>query len=250
MEEEIAPENPEWNGDGVSPLERQFMEGLSQQRGMGQLSQQRSYLEQVLEQRPPPEGPVTKELAAGLPMDAAKALVLTGPELGGVPCWNGMPADAACIAASLRVFGRLMPGKLDEQACERFVSSERLSAAHRAGEGTVQALEEMAAAWGMQTRRVPSAAETLKAMVRGRPAACCIVLEGYVGVLEDPESGEELEHEVGGHCLLVVGGDLLGPNYIIFDPYGLRGGEVCFWSEHNVTNAAPVTFVEFIPRLE
>jgi len=243
-EEPQDPEMPEWNGNGVSPVERSFM---------GQLSHQRAYLEQVFKPEPPPPAdgqPPPKKLAAGMPLDAARALVMLGPEPNGVPCWQGMPAEAACLAAALRLFGRLLPGKLDEEACGRFVMAERFAADKRPQRDAVSAIEEGAALWGLTAQRVPTAEESLKAMVRNRAAACCIFLESYVGVLEDPQTGEELEEEVGNHCLLVVGGDLLGPNFVTFDPYGLSGGEVSFWSAHNVKNAAPVAYVELCPRLE
>merc|ERR1712154_384746 len=128
--------------------------------------------------------------------------------------------------------------------------AERFAATQRPARDPVSAIEEGANPWGLTARRVPTAEESLKAMVQNRPAACCIFLEAYVGVLEYPETGEELEQEVGNHCLLVVGGDLLGPNYVTFDPFGMRGGEVCFWSAHNVKSAAPTAFVELSPRLE
>lgn len=221
---------------------------------MGQLSQQRAFIEQVMKPGAPGGGqqrPPLKEMAAGLPLDAARALLLLGPEPGGVPCWQGMPAEAACFAAALRLFGRLLPGRLDEEACGRFAAAQRPSGGEPRPHGTiVEELEEAATSWGLVAQRVPSAAGSLKTMVKGRPAACCAILEAYVGVLEDPATGEEVEQEVGGHCLLVVGGDLLGPSYVTFDPFGLRGGEVSFWSGHDVQAAAPVAWVELSPRLD
>ena len=32
------------------------------------------------------------------------------------------------------------------------------------------------------------------------------------------QTGEETEQEVGAHCIMVVGGNLLGPSYVAFDP--------------------------------
>ncbi|CAE7364212.1 unnamed protein product, partial [Symbiodinium necroappetens] len=83
-----------------------------------------------------------------------------------------------------------------------------------------------------------------KDMVKNRMTACCVLLESYVGVIEDEHTGEELEEEVGSHCVLVVGGDLLGPNYVTFDPWGLRGGEVSLWQSHSMAAASPLGWVQ------
>lgn len=242
------PDMPEWAGNGPSPVERKFM---------GQLGNQRAFLEQVLNPGQPPKGwqqqPPPREMAAGVPLDAAQALLLLGPEPDGVPCWRGAPAEVACIAAALRLFGRLMPGKLDEQACGRFVAKEGQACGapqpSRESRAIAESLESAASSWGLDARRVPTAAESLKAMVKNRPTVCCVVLEAYVGVLEDPETGEELEQEVGSHCLMVIGGDLLGPSFVTFDPFGLRGGEVSFWSGHSVKAAAPAVWIELSPQI-
>lgn len=222
---------------------------------MGQFATQRAYLEQVLKARPDPTSrasQVPRELAAGLPMEAARALLFLGPEVDGVP-WQGAPAGSACIAAALRLFARLLPSKVDEDACAHFcVGISR--PLHGQGfpscsVSAAEAFEAEASTWGFNTRRVPSAANSLKAMVRNRPVACCVLLKAYIGVLEDPETGEELEQEVGEHCLLLVGGDLLGPSYVAFDPFGLRGGEVSHWSAHGLEAASPAAWVELSPRL-
>lgn len=242
---------------------------------MGQLSLQRAFLEQVLKSRERPQlaeqsvsavgpgggggaaaGPgaaVPRELAAGLPLEAAQALILLGPETDGAP-WRGLPAEQACLAAALRLFSRLLPGQkppLDEDACSRFCAERHAAVAAESSSAAAaaEALEASADAWGFDLARRPSATESLKAMVRNRPTVCCVILEAYVGVVEDPESGEELEHEVGAHCVMVVGGDLLGSTHVAFDPYGLRGGEVAFWSAHGLQRSAPAAWVELSPRL-
>lgn len=249
--EESEEQLPEWNGTGPNPLERSFM---------GQLSQQRAFLEKFLEpkhlksegvaggmQRAP------REMAAGLPLEAARALILLGPEQDG-PLWMGTSSELACLAAALRLFARLMPGgRVEEEACERFCKSvvaegpSTSEAQPRAVQALAEGAEERVSAWDLTARRVSSATASLKAMVRNRPAACLVLLENYVGVLEHPDTGEEVEQEVGVHCLLVVGGDLLGPTYVVFDPFGLRGGDVAFWSEHELNAAAPVVCLEVSP---
>ena len=32
--------------------------------------------------------------------------------------------------------------------------------------------------------------------------------------------------QVGAHCVMIVGGDLSGPSFVVFDPWGSQGGEV------------------------
>ncbi|CAK0823260.1 unnamed protein product, partial [Prorocentrum cordatum] len=110
--------------------------------------------------------------------------------------------------------------------------------ATRAG-ARVEGVVEAAAGCGLEARAVSSATESLEAMLQNRPTVCCVLLEAYVGVLEDPETGEETEQEVGGHCVMVVGGDLLGPGYVAFDPWGPGDGAVSFWSGHLATPAGP-----------
>jgi len=84
-------------------------------------------------------------------------------------------------------------------------------------------------------------------MVQGRPVACCGLLEDYVGVLDDPETGEEMEEQVGTHCVLILGGDLLGPSYVVFDPWGIGGGQVAYWSGHDVGKAGPAAWIQLAP---
>jgi len=253
---------PEWDGSGPSLVERSFM---------GHLNSHKAFLEQVLKTSQPSAvapgagQPACKEMAAGLPIEAARALVLLGPEPDGGP-WRGLPAELACLAAALRLFARLMEGRAgapDEGDCGRCCAAARgqsdLPAAALAllqsdcsssSDARAERLEAAAGAFGFEVRRVASASESLKAMVAGRPVVCCGLLQAYVGVLEDPETGEELEQEVGGHCLMVVGGDLLGPSYVTFDPFGLSCGEVAHWSASNLEAASPVAWVELSPRLQ
>ncbi|CAK0823262.1 unnamed protein product, partial [Prorocentrum cordatum] len=115
--------------------------------------------------------------------------------------------------------------------------------ATRAG-ARVEGVVEAAAGCGLEARAVSSATESLEAMLQNRPTVCCVLLEAYVGVLEDPETGEETEQEVGGHCVMVVGGDLLGPGYVAFDPWGPGDGAVSFWSGHDAERASPLAWVE------
>mmetsp|Transcript_159574 Transcript_159574/g.488318 ORF Transcript_159574/g.488318 Transcript_159574/m.488318 type:complete len:275 (-) Transcript_159574:50-874(-) len=238
--EDVRPESAPW----------ELMPEQCEERFMGQLRLQSSYLEQFL--RPP--APVSDsaasrgppELAAGLPLEAARALVFLGPQPAGPP-WQGLPAPLACVAAALRLFSRLMPGRIPDDACEGLCA--RLAAAAAAGEvaATEAALVEAAASGGLAAEPVAEPRECLEAMVRGRPSACCALLEGYVGVLEDAETGEELEKEVGSHCVLIVGGDLSGPSYVVFDPWGLNGGEAAYWSAHDTKAAAPAAWIQLSP---
>lgn len=251
-EEGEEPPLEDWDGKGPNPLERRFM---------GQLSHQRAYLEQVLKLKAPSDRlPFVKEAAAGLPIEAARALLLLGPQPE-VP-WRGLPADFACLAASLRLFARLLEGRgLAEEQCEQLCAAAgcrdgsrqpelpaAVAALARGGASSstarAEALEGAAAACGLSAQRVASGVDSLKAMILGRPVACCVLLEAYVAVLEDPASGEELETEVGPHCLMVVGGDILGPTYIAFDPYGPLGGEVAYWASRDLDRAAPSVWVE------
>lgn len=243
---EPGPTEPEWDGTGA-PLGQ---EGF----GPGRLSAQRAFLEQFLQPPPPPKAPAADErgLAAGLPIEAARAVLLPcpGPELGlgpgPGPC--GAAAACACLAAALRLFALLVPGLVEEGACNALLGAALAGeAVPRPAAAPGEALLELAAKWGLQARPVASALESLEVMTAGRPAACCIALEAYVGVLEDPETGEEAEQEVGSHCALVVGGDVLGPNYVVFDPWRPGGGEVAFWSAHNLASNAPVAFIQITP---
>lgn len=198
------------------------------------LAQQRAFLETVLDARRGEASEVRvrapRELAAGLPLEAARALLLLGPDPAGAP-WRRLPAELACCAAALRLFARLVA--TEDAACSRFCGAM----------GDASAGVEIAAAWGLEMRGVHSAADTLRAMLGNRLAVCCAVLEAYIGVVEDPESGEELEVDVGAHCVMVVGGDLLGC-HVVFDPFGLRGGGLAYWSAKDFESAQVARWVE------
>lgn len=214
---------------------------------MGQLRLQSSYLQQFLQPREPPKGGLPSapaEFAAGLPLDAAEALLLLGPQGG--PPWRGLPAPLACAAAAVRLFARLLPAHFPEDACERLC--QRLAMGAEAAP-VGDALAAAALTAGLSARPVNEPVECLQAMVRGKPVGCCAVLEDYVGVLEEAETGEEVEEEVGKHAVLVVGGDLSGPSYVVFDPYGAKGGELLHWSAHDLEKAAPSAWVELSPAL-
>eukprot|EP00913_Durusdinium_trenchii_P027812 g26078.t2 len=155
-------------------------------------------------QRPPPKGTTSgsclPEAAAGLPLDAAQFLVLR-PGPGPSTPWRALPASTACLAATLRLFARLVPkqsvplvaGDACEELCRRDVGA--------LGAASPEALMELAERNGLASNMVASPVESLEEMLKNRLAACCVWLDSYVGVLEDPSSGEELEEEdnsVGG----------------------------------------------------
>jgi len=238
--EEVRPEAAPW----------ELLPEQCEERFMGQLRLQSSYLEQFLRPPAPVSDPQRRrappELAAGLPLEAARALVLLGPQTAGPP-WGGLPAPLACAAAALRLFSRLLQGRFPEDACERLCAQLGTAAVVGGEPAAEAALVEAAAAGGLESAPVAEPRECLEAMVKGRPVACCALLEGYVGVLEDPETGEELEQEVGSHCVLIVGGDLSGPSYVVFDPWGLKGGEVAHWSAHETKAAAPAAWIQLSP---
>ena len=209
-----------------------------------------------------------REAAAGLPVEAAQVLVLSqGP--GPPTPWSGLPSHAACLAATLRLFAELLRNQVKETACDEFCNRFRQKSFETActsqreelcqaavdrkppspfSPSSQEALLELADTWGFEARPVPSAIETLDGMVLHRPATCCIFLDAYVGVLEDPDTGEEVEQEVGSHCILILGGDLLGPTYVIFDPWGPSCGEVSLWPHHAVQSASPAAWIELCPK--
>lgn len=212
---------------------------------LGQLRLQRAYLEQVLNPGPPPDGHCEKaprELAAGLPPQAAEVLLLCH---GHDPApWRGLGGDAACLVAALLLFDRLVPGRLSPDACERL---SRHFAGARSASGRVEGFLEAAASCGLESHAAACATESLQAMLKNRPAACCALLRSYVGVVEDPDTGEESEQEVGAHCVMVVGGDLLGPSFVTFDPWGLGNGAISFWSLRDMEQAEVLGLVEVAP---
>mmetsp|Transcript_82274 Transcript_82274/g.156385 ORF Transcript_82274/g.156385 Transcript_82274/m.156385 type:complete len:272 (+) Transcript_82274:81-896(+) len=235
------PEVPVWEGAGLPPGKGSY-EGF-----MGQLRTQRAFLEQFLYPDPPPQngprGP--RELAAGMPLEAARALLMR-PGPTGLP-WQELPAHLACVAMALRLFALLLPGQVGEDACELFCKKSHSDAA---GGIAAERLLEVALAAGLSASRVSSAAESLKAMAKNHPVVCCGILEDYVAVLADPISGEEAEQEVGHHCIMVVGGDLLGASFVVFDPWGPQGGEFVYWSAHEADKASPTAWIQLAPTTE
>eukprot|EP00438_Fugacium_kawagutii_P026900 Skav209546 [mRNA] locus=scaffold2497:166208:166981:+ [translate_table: standard] len=199
-----------------------------------QMKMQRDFLAQFMKPEISSNPTILPEAAAGLPLEAAQVLLLqAGP--GPARPWQGRPAAVACLAAAHRLFARLLPGKVAETSCDDVCQA--------AGDiWTATQLIEVAQKSGLAARSVTSPVEVLDQMLKSRLSACCVLLDSYVGVLE--ESGEEVEQEVGTHCLLVVGGDLLGPTYVTFDPWGPSLGEVSLWQEHAVRSAGPVGFVQ------
>eukprot|EP00439_Symbiodinium_sp_Y106_P039563 s2704_g4.t2 len=282
-----------------------------------QMRMQRDFLAQFLVPEQPhaaksPNAP--REAAAGLPV------LMLGPGPGGGPApWLGLPAGVACVAATMRLFSRLLPGSVAEGMCDELckqaaadpsmpveldalatrvglVSCESQGSRGLRRRGTSDASSEREAesdhqdpetdwsprqSWASEDRtprsdspetprpEVPTRdvapAKTvnpvtvyvrslngklllelqqtrtgLRDMVKNRMTACCVLLESYVGVIEDDHTGEELEEEVGSHCVLVVG----GPNYVTFDPWGMRGGEVSLWQSHSMAAASPLAWVQ------
>eukprot|EP00933_Yihiella_yeosuensis_P069838 TRINITY_DN7688_c4_g1_i1.p1 TRINITY_DN7688_c4_g1~~TRINITY_DN7688_c4_g1_i1.p1 ORF type:complete len:276 (-),score=56.55 TRINITY_DN7688_c4_g1_i1:103-837(-) len=188
-----------------------------------------------------------REAAAGLPPSAAKVLITTQPPGTPMP-WRGLPASHACLAATLRLFSRLVPNQGNEDLCGRFCQSmAELQQKSVPGHGTAEQLLELASDWSLQARMAVDAIDSLEAMVKSQMTACCLFLDSYVGVLEDPETGDESEQEVGNHCVLIVGGDLLGPNYVVFDPWGPTDGEVSLWPDHAAKTASPSAWVDLKP---
>jgi len=257
------PEDVEWDGHGPSPAEGS---------AMGQFKHQKAFLEQVmkLQTEAPPQKTSIAEAAAGLPLEAAQALILLGPETEGlvkVP-WQGLPYDLSCLAAASRMFSRLVPS-LGEAKCSSLCSALRgsdvppaIAEVLAAGQSPSSpsgsplpvdlrhaALETAAVSSGFELQQVSSPIESLKAMLKGKPTACCVLLENYIAVVEDPMTGMEDEKEVGASCILIVGGDLLGPSFVAFDPFGESGGEVNYWSMPDLENSKPAAYLQLSPIL-
>ena len=169
-------------------------------------------------------------------MEAAEVLLLQ-PGPGPARPWCGRSAAVACLAATQRLFARLLPGQVSEGACDEVCQLP----SEGAELGTAQFME-LAQRCGLAAEKVCSPVEVLDEMLKSRLSACCVLLESYVGVLE--EAGEEVEQDVGFHCLLIVGGDLLGPTYVTFDPWGPAAGEVSLWQDHALKSAKPVGYVQ------
>lgn len=242
-----------WEGEGEEEWEGDEPRGknLGEDSFMGRsMSAQRAFLEQFLNPAPPPPGNANRaprELAAGMPLEAARMLLLGCPD---AVHWRGVSASHACIAAALHLFSQLLPTHVDPLAAGRICDSAREGPVTMMDDSAIlsqQAFMDLAEASGLQAKIVTSAVQSLKAMVKNRPTVCCLFLEAYVGVLEDPESGTEIEQEVGAHCVMIVGGDVLGPNYVTFDPWGLAGGDVAYWSAHDAKVAAPLAWIELAP---
>jgi len=239
--EEEAPPDPD-DPDALGPdgLPQSFKGGFSEQ-----MKTQRDFLAQFMRHSPGKKEQTSapKEAAAGLPVDAAQFLLLS-PGPGPATPWMGLPSHVACLAATLRLFARLLPGRVSETACDELCSN--FKADLQLGSDSEQLLE-MVGSWGFEAKPVISALEPMQAMVKGRPTACCVFFDAYVGVLEDPETHQESEQEVGSHCAMIVGGDLLGPNYVVFDPWGPAGGEVTTWPDHVLKTSSAVAFVQLSP---
>merc|ERR1712008_32472 len=246
---------------GETTLEQHEAIEIDESEGLGpelssnwktQFSMQKAFLSQFMQprQQSPQQKTPLPEMAAGLGLDAAVVLLFAGPKASLWP-WAGLPAHLACLAASLRLFCRLLPpgrgGQMDEGTCDELCA--RLSTLDVQAMDSGAALLAAASACGLVARAVPSPTDSLRAMVSGKLVACCGFLEAYVAVVNDPETGEELEQEVGTHAVLVVGGDLFSPNYVVFDPWGPRGGHAAYWSGHDATLASPTCWVELAPRM-
>eukprot|EP00931_Biecheleriopsis_adriatica_P051609 TRINITY_DN29959_c0_g1_i1.p1 TRINITY_DN29959_c0_g1~~TRINITY_DN29959_c0_g1_i1.p1 ORF type:complete len:274 (+),score=59.85 TRINITY_DN29959_c0_g1_i1:24-845(+) len=239
-EDEAEAEHPD--APGPDGLPRNFKGGFS-----AQMQMQRDFLAGFMRPDMQTAGlggakssTAPKEAAAGLPVEPAQVLLLS-PGPGPATPWSGLPAHVACVAATLRLFARLLPGRVSETACDELCKSHGVSAETSDAQEQILSLAQT---WGLEAKLVASAVEPLEGMVRNRPATCCVILEDYVGVLEDPETREEAEQEVGKHCVLIVGGDLLGPTYVTFDPWGAASGEVSHWPDHAAKSASPVAWVE------
>eukprot|EP00929_Paragymnodinium_shiwhaense_P010745 TRINITY_DN115695_c0_g1_i1.p1 TRINITY_DN115695_c0_g1~~TRINITY_DN115695_c0_g1_i1.p1 ORF type:complete len:328 (-),score=71.62 TRINITY_DN115695_c0_g1_i1:39-1022(-) len=240
---------------------------------MGQIRLTTAYLMQFLQPDPPPGSrPRTspKEFAAGIPIEPARALLLSPtPEDMATHTSSGSRAPApqvpwsralvrlqaweTCLAASLRLFSILLPKQVPGDACMRFCQSRQAAdPSSQASDAGSQRLVEAADAWGLTARAVASAVESLEAMTKNQACACCLFIDDYVAVLEDPETGEETEQEVGAHCVLILGGDLAGgPSYIVLDPLGSGqhpAGDISYWTSHEALKSSPSAWIELAPK--
>lgn len=233
-----GPEVPDWDGAGLPPPG-------GKSHFVGQMRSTASFLEKFMN-GPPKDTlePAPREFYAGIPLEAARGLLL-GPADAPRP-WLGLPAHVACLAAASRLFDVLLPQQAEEGLCERLCALAA-SAGSMDESPSASCLFEAASSWKLTASAASQATDSLQAMVRGKPVACCVVLDDYVAVLEDAETGEEAEEEVGAHCVMVIGGDLSGPNFVVFDPWGAQGGVVVFWGLHELEKAAPSAWVELVP---
>lgn len=215
---------------------------------MAQLRLQKSFLEPFL--RPPPRDPnagptAPREAAAGLPKEAAEVLIMSQADPTRPVPWLNFPSHLACLAAALRLFGRLIPSQESLAGASELLCQSPPGVAPGQGSGDcAEQLAQLATALELPFRQVAAATESLEVMLRNKPAACFAFLESYVAVAEDSETQEEVEHEVGQHCVLVVGGDLLSPSFVVFDPWGAKGGEVSHWQQHSFDAAKASLWVE------
>ncbi|CAE7453379.1 unnamed protein product [Symbiodinium necroappetens] len=122
-----------------------------------QMLMQRDFLAQFLVPEQPhaaksPNAP--REAAAGLPVEAAKVLML-GPGPGRVP-WLGLPAGVACVAATLQLFSRLLPGSVAEGMCDELCKQAT------ADPSMPVELDALATRVGLVSCPVPSAVPSLQ----------------------------------------------------------------------------------------
>eukprot|EP00746_Dinoflagellata_sp_MGD_P166339 gnl/MRDRNA2_/MRDRNA2_96157_c0_seq1.p1 gnl/MRDRNA2_/MRDRNA2_96157_c0~~gnl/MRDRNA2_/MRDRNA2_96157_c0_seq1.p1 ORF type:complete len:269 (+),score=61.13 gnl/MRDRNA2_/MRDRNA2_96157_c0_seq1:76-882(+) len=213
-----------------------------------QIKQTRTFLEYALKQQSMEGTGGVSKSGAGLPLEAAGAIL----PLGAREALRGLPADLACVAAAARVLGELVPDKVAPDAfaqCAAAACTARSMGNPQENVGiSIERVTEEAAAFGIQTRVVSSAQESLVTMTRGEAVVSLIVLEDYVAVHEDAETGEEAEEEVGSHCVVVLGGDLAaGPSFVVFDPHHSGTKSVSFWSSIELSNAHPKAIIELLP---
>mmetsp|Transcript_45618 Transcript_45618/g.108575 ORF Transcript_45618/g.108575 Transcript_45618/m.108575 type:complete len:273 (+) Transcript_45618:68-886(+) len=247
--DQFLPEVPEWEGAGAPPpSEGQQGEpaGFS-----AQMKAQKKFLEQFLKKPVVVEQTeVHREFAAGLPLEVAEMLLASTASSSGALPWQGLPAHHACAAAALALLAQLVPQQVAAPACERYCTSARQSMT-----GSSMSIEPVAAvvealqegALPLEAEPVAEGLHSVHKMVENKPTMCCLFLDNYVAVLEDDVSGEETEEEVGAHCLLVFGGDLSGPRYCVYDPWGDKGGSCSYWSAHEVKQAGPIAWLELRP---
>lgn len=230
-----GPEMPDWEGAGLPPPG-------SKGHMTGQMQSQRAFLEQFVKGPPKDLPPAPREFAAGMPLEAARALLL-GPVLASRP-WLGLPAHLACLSVASRLFAII---KDQEDPCGRLCTSAKACAGSLGERPSASCLFEAANAWQLAASAASGATDSLEAMVRNEPVVCCVLLDDFVAVLEEADTGIEAEEEVGAHCVMVVGGDLSGPQFVVFDPWGAQGGEVAYWTLHDLEKAVPTAWVTLVP---
>merc|ERR1719265_2677352 len=173
----------------------------------------KEFLQQFMKGVPAEElEPAPREFAAGVPLEAARALLLGQEGSESRQPWQGLPSHVACLAVASRLFAALLPEQGQQGACERLCAAAVSSdAGIDATTPSSAAVFEAAAAWQLSSTAASRPTDSLEAMVRNEPVAVCVPLDDYVAVLENPETGEEVEEEVGKHCIMFVGGDLSVP---------------------------------------